>query len=153
MVRKTNKKTAKHSTKIITEKHRFSTCLSITGKILGIIGCIILVVELFLVVKGTIHKEKRDMPTVVKADILHKVVINPDRKVRLPVCGTERPSGTCLYYVLNGSVYDHVAEDFFEEVAQKTQRSVFTIRLNNPLYAKRAVPPGHFVEIIVPALK
>ena len=80
-----------------------------------------------------------------------RVVPNKDKKTRLGICGSVAPSQSCLFYVLNNTSYDKVAEDFFEQVSRAMQRSVFNIRLDNPLYQKQPIKPGYFAEIIVPS--
>ena len=68
------------------------------------------------------------------------------------ICGSVASSESCLMYILNNKHYDKIAEDFFEEVAQKSQRPMKAIREINFNYAKSLIKPGYFAEIIVPAL-
>ena len=91
-------------------------------------------------------------PTQNVVGISNRVIANGDKKTRLFICGSVAPSQSCLFYVLNSKSYDRVAEDFFEDISRATGRSVFNIRLDNPLYQKQPIRPGYFAEVIVPSM-
>lgn len=71
-------------------------------------------------------------------------------KGRLPICGKVRQSEACVFYILNNSIMDKVAEDFFLDVARLTQRQDRHIKTENVSYAKEKIPPGYFAEIVIP---
>lgn len=83
----------------------------------------------------------------------NKVILNINATNDMRICGSVDASKSCLMYILNNKNYDKIAEDFFEEVAQKSQRPMKAIRESNFNYAKSLIKPGYFAEIVVPAMK
>ncbi len=92
-------------------------------------------------------------PQKREVKISERVVLNGKAASNMRICGSVAPSESCLMYILNNKHYDKIAEDFFEEVAQKSQRPMKVIRESNLNYAKSLIKSGYFAEIIVPALK
>lgn len=83
---------------------------------------------------------------------LTKITKNPSEK-KYKICGDSSilPSDPCYYYILNGTNHEKKAEDFFEEVAIRTNRSFVAIQTSNIFYLSQRIPSGYFAEIIVPA--
>ena len=83
----------------------------------------------------------------------NRVTPNSYVKGKIAICGTVKSTAPCLYYVLNGTLYDRPVEDFFDEVSEKTKRSKYRIAIENAMYSKHVIAPGRFAEIVVPALE
>lgn len=147
------KKTIKKDKKTKVSKHSVVKKSSRKKRIF-FMGLMLFIVSISLVV-GYSYGKREGVVSCPKCDngVVKYVVKNPGKKAKIPVCGLVLKNGSCIFYVLNHSSYDKFAEDFFYEVSSKTGRSIFNIRLENSLYAKKVISPGRFAEIIVPALK
>ena len=101
--------------------------------------------EIVIPQKGAKKVKESDAPT--------KVIPNKNKRRPMGVCGSVSETQECLFYVLNDSDNDKVVEDFFKTLSRATKRAIFQIRSSNPVYEKTIIPPGHFAEIIVPAME
>ena len=54
---------------------------------------------------------------------------------------------------MNSSRYEKRAEDFFKEASVLTERSLYVISIENPVYSKLIIPPGRFAEIKIPSIR
>ncbi len=150
MVKKTIKKQykkAKVSQNSVVAKTSYKSGILFAGLLICMIA--------ISLVMGYNFGKKAGVADCPKCDdqMIKRIVGNPYKKEKLPICGTVAPSQACLFYVLNDSSHDKLAEDFFEEVSRKVKRPVFYILAENGPYQKRPIKPGYFAEIIVPALR
>lgn len=151
MVKKTAKNKKYKKTKVSRNSRATKT---FHNKWLFFVGFLVCMVGISLIL-GYIYGKKEGVSNCPRCEnlMIKRIVMNPDKKAKLPVCGLVSKNRSCLFYVLNNGPYDKVVEDFFEEVSVKMGRSIFNIRVENPLYAKMIIPPGRFAEIVVPALQ
>ena len=81
------------------------------------------------------------------------IIKNPDIRTRMPLCGTTDRTKGCVLYLMNTFTYDKLAKDFFNDAADKTERSRYTIEIENPVYSNTSIYPGHFAQIKIPAMQ
>ena len=83
---------------------------------------------------------------------LQGVIMNPDAG-QLPRCGVVSETAPCAAYFVNHSRNDRLAESFFDTAQLQTGRAKFLISMENAHYAKTRIPPGHIVQIRIPAMR
>jgi hypothetical protein len=81
------------------------------------------------------------------------IVRNPEIKQNLARCGMADRTAACVLYIVNASRNDRLAEEFFDEAVKLTGRQKYLLTIENSQYAKTRIPPGHFAQIKIPALK
>ena len=86
-------------------------------------------------------------------ECLLKHIRNSDIQGRFKPCGTISKSEACIFYIMNTTIYEKKAEDFFDEAHRLMERTRYSISLENPTYSKRIIPPGYFAQIKVPSLR
>ena len=92
-----------------------------------------------------------EAPQTVECRLKH--VRNPDIQSRVSLCGNVPQTDPCVLYIMNSTRYEKRAEDFFKEASVLTERSLYVISIENPVYSKLIIPPGRFAEIKIPSIR
>ena len=92
-----------------------------------------------------------DAPQAVECRLKH--VRNPDIQSKVSLCGNVPKTDPCVLYIMNNTRYEKRAEDYFQDASVLTERSVYVISIENPVYSKLIIPPGRFAEIKIPSIR
>ena len=111
---------------------------------------IIIVLACFIAISLTQNTAMAD--STENSICLPAIVPNLDLTQPFPRCGQTHRDDACILYIMNTSNYDRMAQDFFEEAAQKMGRNRYAVEVENVNHARLRIPPGYFVQIQIPRL-